>query len=266
VLLYAFRGIGKTLLALHVAYAVSTGQKVCVWEAPQARRVVYLDGEMPGAVMQERVAGIVRSYTLEPAPDFFKIVTPDLQDRSLNLATPEGQALIEPLLKDVELVVVDNLATLSRAGRENETESWHTMQDWILKLRRRGLSVLLVHHANKSGGQRGTSSREDVLDTVISLRRPRDYHVQEGARFEVHLDKARGLIGNDVKPFEAMLTTDELGAFNWVCRDIEDAEIEMVIRLQGEGVSIRDIARETGLSKSKVQRLLKKAERMGQHD
>jgi putative DNA primase/helicase len=77
----------------------------------------------------------------------------------------------------------------------------------------------------------------------------------------VHLDKARGLIGNDAKPFEAMLTTNEAGAFNWVCRDIEDAELELVLKLQADGLVIRDIAKEAGLSRSKVHRLLKKAGR-----
>ncbi len=261
VMLYALRGVGKTMLALHISYAVSTGQPVCRWTAPEPQPVLYLDGEMPGAVMQERLAGVVQSYSIEPAPSFFRIVTPDVQDRTFNLATMEGQALIEPALKNVSLVVVDNLATLARAGRENETESWHPVQDWILSLRRRGISVLLVHHSNKSGGQRGTSSREDVLDTVISLRRPSDYHMEQGARFEVRLDKARGLIGDDAKPFEAMLSTAEGGAVQWVCRDIEDAELEMVLRLKADGATIREIARETRLSKSKVDRLIKKAER-----
>jgi putative DNA primase/helicase len=35
--------------------------------------------------------------------------------------------------------------------------------------------LLIVHHTGKGGEQRGTSRREDVLDTSISLRRPADY-------------------------------------------------------------------------------------------
>ena len=30
----------------------------------------------------------------------------------------------------------------------------------------------------------------------------------EGARFEVHLTKARGILGDDAKPFEANLITE----------------------------------------------------------
>ena len=58
--------------------------------------------------------------------------------------------------------------------------------------------------------QRGTSAREDIMDTVISLRRPREYSMAEGARFEVHLTKARGILGDDAKPFEANLITEAM--------------------------------------------------------
>jgi len=58
--------------------------------------------------------------------------------------------------------------------RENDSDAWGEIQDRLLRLRRRGISVLIVHHAGKRGGQRGTSRREDVLDTSFSLRQPSD--------------------------------------------------------------------------------------------
>jgi putative DNA primase/helicase len=61
-----------------------------------------------------------------------------------------------------------------------------------LQLRRAGKSVILIHHAGKSGRQRGTSRKEDVLDTIISLRRPPDYSPDQGARFEVYYEKSLG--------------------------------------------------------------------------
>ena len=43
--------------------------------------------------------------------------------------------------------------------------------EWILYLRAKGKSVIFVHHAGKNGKQRGSSRREDVLDTVIFLKK-----------------------------------------------------------------------------------------------
>lgn len=188
------------------------------------------------------------------------LITPDLQPCPMpDLSTAGGQTMIEPFLQGVDMVVLDNIATLCRTGKENESQSWQTMQAWLLELRRRGMTVLLIHHAGKSGDQRGTSAREDIMDTVISLRRPREYSMAEGARFEVHLTKARGILGDDAKPFEANLIT-EGNALHWRVRDIEDVELEELKRLLGEGYSIRDCAEEMGKSKSSVHRLKRKLE------
>jgi putative DNA primase/helicase len=111
-----------------------------------------------------------------------------------------------------------------------------------------------VHHAGKGGDQRGTSRREDVLDTSISLRRPHDYRPNEGARFEVHIEKGRGIFGDDAKPFEAKLETRN-GTTVWTMRETEDVDRARVKALLDDGLSVREIAEETGLSKSKVHRI-----------
>ena len=97
-----------------------------------------------------------------------------------------------------------------------------------------------------------------ALIVTWAIRGPRqDYRPEEGARFEVHLEKARGIIGDDAKPFEAKLVQDG-DAMAWACRDIEDVQLETVHQLHAEKMSIRDIAEETGIPKSTVQRMVKK--------
>ena len=43
--------------------------------------------------------------------------------------------------------------------RENDSDAWSPIQQWLLQLRRRGLSVLIIHHAGKTGGQRGSADK-----------------------------------------------------------------------------------------------------------
>ena len=208
VLVYSKRGVGKTFVALCIAYAVASGGACLRWHAPKPRRVLVIDGEMPLIVLKRRLASIaISSATEPPAPDYIRIIAADYQERSIpDLGTAEGvQAIEEHIADGVDLVIVDNLSTLCRAGKENEGDSWIPIQEWALDLRRRGISVLFIHHAGKGGAQRGTSKREDVLDTVIVLRHPEDYSPADGARFEVHLEKARGALGDQAKPFEARL-------------------------------------------------------------
>jgi AAA domain len=54
-MLYAPRGVGKTLLGLSIGLAVASGARLLRWSAPAPRRVLYIDGEMPITSLQERI-------------------------------------------------------------------------------------------------------------------------------------------------------------------------------------------------------------------
>lgn len=258
-MMFAPRGVGKTFVALHVAYAVASGGSLFGrWHAPAPAGVVYLDGEMPAAAMQERLAGIVAASDAEAKPGAFRLLTPDMhRDGMPNLANSEGQAAVDAALpEDTALIVVDNLSTLANGGKENEAESWLPVQQWALRHRAAGRSVLFVHHAGKGGAQRGTSRREDVLDTVLSLRRPAEYSPDQGAAFEVHFEKARGIHGEDVEPFEARL--EQRGdRLEWSCRTVEDSTRERIQDLHETGLRPVDIASELDINRSTVSRHLR---------
>lgn len=260
VMLYAPRGVGKTWVSLYMAWAAASGG-LCLggWSADRPWKVIYVDGEMPAAVLQERLALVAQGAGGDCDPDFLKILTPDIQESGMpNLATPDGRAALEPYIADREVIIVDNLATLSRGGRENEAESWLPMQEWCLDMRRRGKSVVLIHHAGKSGQQRGTSAREDILDTVISLRKAKDYEPNQGAKFEVHLEKARGITGKDAEPFAAELIQAPDGGVTWACVPIQDEREAKVKALLAEGLNIADIVEETGIPRATVYRIKKR--------
>jgi hypothetical protein len=89
---------------------------------------------------------------------------------------------------------------------------------------------------------------------VINLKRSEDYDPEEGARFEVHLTKARGIAGEDALPFEAKPQVGN-GQDLWTCTTLRDRELDEVERLTQEGGTVREIAVEMNLSKSKVNRL-----------
>lgn len=254
-MIFAPRGVGKTHLALGVSYAVASGGPFLKWRADKPRRVLLLDGEMPPAVLQERLANIAGHADNEPPPGFFKMLPYDLcEEGGPDLGTIEGQDQLEPHLGDAELIVVDNLSTLARTGKENEAEGWGIIQSWALRQRRKGRSVLFIHHAGKGGDQRGTSKREDVLDTVIRLSHPDDYEPTDGARFLVTFTKSRGIFGADVEPFEARLCDGK-----WTCEDTTELLQAEVMALLAEGRSLREVAGELGLNKNKVARIRDRA-------
>jgi putative DNA primase/helicase len=171
-----------------------------------------------------------------------------------DLGTAEGRAALEACIGDAELIILDNLSTLLRSGRENEADDWGGFQGWLLDQRRQGRTILLVHHAAKGGQQRGTSRREDALDVVVALRKPDDYSPDQGARFEVHFEKARHFSGPDARPFEASM--DPSGG--WRDTDLStDREGDRLAALAASGMTQRAIADEMGLSLGKVNKRLK---------
>ena len=257
-MIHAPRGIGKTFVSIGMTVAVASAGSFLNWRANEPCGVLFLDGEMPAGALKERINQtiVAGGKDLEAPIDIF---TPDLCDgRVPDLSTTDGQAAVDTLVTDhTKLIVVDNLSCFCRSGRENEGESWISTQDWALSHRAQGRTVLFIHHSNKNGSQRGTSRREDVLDTVIGLRKPHDFESDEpGTRFAVVFEKSRNAFGQDIASFEAKLATDEKGRISWATETLKSLEVEQIREMARDGMKIREIAQELGMSASTVCRRL----------
>ena len=260
VMVHAERGRGKTFFALSTAISVASGRAFGPWETPRPYKVAYIDGEMPAVDMQDRMQRLW-GKTKECKANL-KCLLHGVQSGQIpDLATLEGQKTIEPDLEDMDLIILDNLSTLVRSGVENEAESWQVVQDWLIRLRSMGKTVLLVHHSGKKGAQRGTSKREDVMDVVIKLQRMGEYTPEQGARFRVEFEKARNLHGPEVESLSLMLKEKRYGGYVWEILEETPTESEVkigeIIRLHSEGKSQSQIASIVGTSQSTVSRTLK---------
>jgi hypothetical protein len=264
-LLFAARGTGKTLVALGIASAAAAGGSFLNWKAPTPRRVLYVDGELPVRTLHERVKLAIDSVHegQEDPRENLRILSVAINRKAPNLAEPKGFEAVEAELEEGDFLVLDSLSTLCRGGEENSAESWQPMQDRLVALRARSIASLALHHAGKSGTQRGTTKREDVYDWILKLSHPADYSPTQGARFELTFDKARHFRGADaVAPFEAQLDTID-GRPVWTTKLLSRAVEDRMLRLAREGLSVTEIAREVGRNKSTVSRFLQKAREDG---
>lgn len=244
-MVYGPRGIGKTHFSLGVAHALATGGPFLRWQAPKPLKVLVVDGEMPAVALQERL------QALGPMSPNLRFLAMDLQHMGMDLGLEDDWNRLEAVVGDAQVLIMDNISTLAGGGRENEAESWHPVQHWALTMRRRDRTVLFIHHSGKGGQQRGTSKREDVLDTVVALRKPADYSAESGARFEVHFEKARNFHGADALPFEAALGQGGV----WTTAELSDPQADRVADLRRQGRSMREISAETGLGLGTVGRM-----------
>lgn len=262
-------GIGKTFFALTIALAISQGKSFLKFKAEKPHKVLYIDGEMAAEEMQQRIKTLSVGLGIDPnTNNNLSIWTSDLQPDNImpNLSKEDGQKQIEDYLQhnETKLLIIDNLSVLCNGIRENDAESWARFQDWLLVLRRQGYSALEIQHNGKNGDYRGSSKQQDILNYTISLKKPEQSKKSDGARFEVHFGKTRGICGNDVSPFEVRLqSVQNNDGLEWVMTDINSeklekrqAEKDKVHELRAQGKSQQEISDLMGMSIGKVNNLL----------
>lgn len=259
-MVHAWRGVGKTRLAHGLAVAIASSGAFLRWKVPEPRGVLLVDGELPAAELQRMLAEAVLGAEAEVAAPL-RILAADMQDQPLpRLATAAGQAAVEEHLAAgvVEVLVLDSISTLGLdAGRSNDPEAWDGAQTWLLRLRRRGVTTMLLHHDGKGHDQRGTSRREDVLSQVVQLTRPSDYKPSDGCRFEAHFRKARSVYGSAAEALEAKMEVNGNGACVWSWRPLEAAVKDRVLDLYRVGVRTqRELAAELQVGLGTVNRKL----------
>ncbi len=264
-MVYGPRGIGKTYFTTTLAASLAAGTSFMKWGEPvKPTGVVIVDGEMALSDLRDRLTSLLKTPPVMPLTVISSEVVFSETERDINLVAGQQRADILNILdgdNSIGLIIIDNISCLFSGLRESSKDDWETITPWLLAMRRRGVAVVLVHHAGKGGDQRGTSGREDILDTVIRLDKVHGAP-DDGARFVVRFTKCRGAYGDTVEPFEASL--DFKNPELWTWKPIEESTYERMIALARDGVdSVTDMAEELGVSKGLISRLKKKAQEAG---
>ncbi len=167
--LFAPRGAGKSWMAMLIGNAIAEGLSLGEWQAGEGpRSVYYFDAEMNLADVQERMRII--GITSEK---FFLLSNERLflaGGRGVNIADPLHQTKLSEMLPEGSIFIIDNLSTAQLGMAENDNDSFDDIRDWLLSLRHRGITVIIIHHAGRNGAMRGSSRREDIAHWIISLK------------------------------------------------------------------------------------------------
>ena len=147
------------------ALAAATGSDFMSWKVSKPYKVLYLDGEMAASDMKERTVAAAKYFDTPPENiDNFKILSGDLNSGSLpDIGSVAGQLEYADEFAWADLIVLDNISCLWHSGRENDADAWTVVRSWLSELKSEGKSVILVHHAGKTGTSRGSSRRHDCL-------------------------------------------------------------------------------------------------------
>jgi hypothetical protein len=147
ILFAADTGLGKSMVALALAVAMSQGRDFLHWRAHRPARVLVLDGEMPRDLLQERIALACAWFDLEPPKDgLFILSREDVEDMP-PLDSEEGAewllgvvALLKP-----DFVIFDNVMSLTGGDLREET-TWRALVPLSRALSRDKVGQLWLHH------------------------------------------------------------------------------------------------------------------------
>ena len=127
ILMAADTGAGKTMFGFAVAFAMHLGRDFLHWKAHRPANVVYIDGEMPSDLIQDRIAEACRWFDISP-PDNgpYFLSREDYEDME-PLDTVEGKQWLEDKLHmfagagdKPDFVVFDNIKSLCSGVMKDE--------------------------------------------------------------------------------------------------------------------------------------------------
>ncbi len=257
----AYPGHCKTWLVLSIGYAIASGQDLLGWSVEQRGKVLYVDGELPGELLQNRL------QKLGPAlPDgaFSILSRSQFELRGEPMLDLDTQAARDYLDSEIErlgvdVVILDSLTTLFRSGEDNPVEDWRPVQDWFLKHQARGRAIIFLHHLGRSGNPRGTSAREIIVNARLTLKLDADLTTEDETVFKLEFTKARDFFGADAAPSVVFLTTRS-GVAEWRREEVStrDKELKEKIRgLQEQGLNQKQIATRLKLSPGRISQVRK---------
>jgi hypothetical protein len=175
----------------------------------------------------------------------------------LDLSTLDGLSRLVDSWGEVDLVIIGG------GFKQQAPDRWHEMRYFLGLQRRAKRAVVMVHHANRVGAMRGIGRRADAMDLIMALRRPRDWQPAAGARFALHLERARHLTGPGLAPIEAQLCAGPDGCAEWQWHRGESAALRRATALLQQGTSAEAVGKAIGVSPRTAYRLQRRARELG---
>ncbi len=263
--IFAATGVGKTLFAMNAGYAMASGGNFLRYKCPKPRRVLYVDGEMAFNQVYSRFMSIVKQQGKLLFEDNFMLYTPDKANiRPFKICQPEGQAFYTSKVEEngIDVLILDNLSVLS-AFDENSSSEWKAIQDWLLSLREKGITIMVVHHSGKDkSGYRGTSRMLDCADSAICLQNMCGDDLESekimARKFKISYPKNRHFGGIHAIPFEVSLSED-----GWSFDSSDKNNTQRIMEMLDMGMKAPQIAKSMSVTDTYVYKIIREQRKKG---
>lgn len=162
-LFYGEAGVKKTYLLIALGVCVAGGKKWLNFDVIQTK-VLYIDEDNGNKRFTSRLGEGLRGEGCGPETPFSYVCY-----GAFKLDKPTDTTLLQALIEVEEpgLVIIDVLADVMD-GDENSKQDTQPVFTNLRKIAdQTNAAIILIHHANKAGGYRGSSAIKGAVDTMI---------------------------------------------------------------------------------------------------
>jgi len=223
-IIFGSGGVGKSRVAYEMAYSLCSGEKFLYFEPYGKYKTLYVDGEMTGAEIKDRIKDLIlRHNESEFDPNNFKMIKAmDILNQTgedLDLFQEEHRAKLNQSIEKADVIFLDNLGSLTVPPDGDSFKldklQWIKMFNWIKEWRAKGKTFVLIMHANKDGRLEGVGKIRNDADLVLEIKKPIDLDTSATLHFEVFYDKARKIPVYLQQPFSARIMPNHKRSFGW---------------------------------------------------
>ena len=268
--IFASSGVGKSIFVTQIAEEIA-------WREP----LLFIDLELADKQFQMRYTDPVTNQ-VHMFPDNFEraeidpelIVGEDLEEAILD-------SIEDSAKRGIQFFVLDNITFACNDSEKGATAGQFMMK--IIRLKKKyHLTIIVIAHTPKRRGYEpitqndlaGSAKLINFFDAGIAIARSAKdpnlrYVKQVKVRTGEYLYDAENVMIYDVNKVNGFLKFEfrEYGRegdhLKIPTKDYETEEIQDILKLQHQGKSLREIAKDLDMSLGMVQRRLKKAEALG---
>lgn len=212
--------VGKSLLALQLAYSIATGNTFLGFRTNPSP-VLYISTEMDSMQLIDRVDKMNLQFTdsnlkiIEQNPNERKLNLMDLKCKFQEFADINGKFVIIDMFNGIDLNCGYDLNNYQDVG----TEVIPRFRDICKQF---NLTILLIHHLNKSNTILGSTAIDGSVDGIITLKQDKDIKNKIIFNYE----------SRDYEGFNLVLKRNENLLFEISKVESEDLNINLIIFLK----------------------------------
>ena len=279
---FASTNVGKSILAVQIGQAIASGQSIKEFPTDrEGRKVLFFDFELSARQFSRRYTqddGTHFNTPFQFSPNFIRL------ENGYAMPAP-GEDITDYYIRSIkqeidrhaaQVVIVDNLTWIN-SKLEKSRDAAPFMQQLAMMKRDLGLTLILISHTPKRDASRplditdlaGSSMVGNFLDAALAIGRSRK---DPGLRYlkQVKVRDGEAILNEENVAVFHLEKQSNFLKFNFSSygpekdhlkeqSDVDRSEqLDTVITMHKAGKSLREIQEATEISKSSVDRIIKK--------